>query len=263
MTIAAFQTQDINTFKLSNSLLNNPATFKVGASFEEVIEEKVEEVAKKAKEKAEEVVEEATDSKKKKSKLNPNEGLPNIIPIIQNNTRLPHGVQNTYLLLEKFKQSKKLNEDELLLKSPRQQVFNNANNAAGQPLMQPIYDQTPRRSFTRAQILEQWEKFAPLITEDITKRSVRLDIPLLSDVQALVLRMHPDRSITASLLGSREMGELIKQNKDRLDRNLRHHHLSLKEFNVYRSELELNSESGTRKKKRQAKAAKKPQLDLL
>lgn len=262
MTLAAFQTNDINTFKLSNGLLKNPAPFKLGASFEEVLEEKAEEIAKNAKEKASEVVEETDNVKKKKAKLNPNEELPNITPIIQNNNRSSQGVQNTYLVLEKFKQSKKSYEEELLLKSPRQQFFANANNAAGQPLIQPIFDQTPRRSFTKAQILEQWEKFAPLITEDITKKSIRLDIPLLHDVQALVLRMHPDRSVTASLLGSKEMGDLIKKNKDRLDKNLKHHHLSLKEFNVYRSELELNSESGTRKKKRQAKAVTAKKADL-
>ena len=137
-------------------------------------------------------------------------------------------------------------------------------NFAGQPALQPVYDQGQRQRPTKAQMLAAWEKFAPTITEDITRRAVRIDIPLINDVQAIVLKMNPDKSLSASLLGSFEMGELVKQNKGKLDRNLRHHHLSLREFNAYRSELEFTTESGTKKgKKKPAKTDKKNTLDLM
>lgn len=258
----SIQNSDLETFRMSNSLIKDSYKFNLGATFEETLDNQVKEATKKAKDKATDVASEDKDLKKKKVKeKNPDE-LPNITQLTHNVERKnPNQTHNTYLLLERFKESRKLQEEDLA-KGPREQALNNAHNVAGQALIQPVYDQGQRR-MTRATLLEHWEKYAPTVTEDITKRSVRLDIPLLNDVQALVLRMHPDRTISASLLGSKEMGELIKQNKDKLDRNLRHHQLSLREFNTYRSELEFNNESGTRKKKKQAKPAKKIDLDLV
>lgn len=255
------QYNDIETFKLSNSLLKNPLKFNLGASFEEVLESKAEEVKKETQEKTQEIVEEGI-AKKKKSKDNANDKLPDITQITQNNNqKSSREIQNTYKLLDKFRDNKR-SQEELLLKSPRQLALNNAHNFAGQALIQPVFDQ-PQRRMNRSQMLDMWEKFAPTLTEDPMKKAVRLDIPLLNDIQALVLRIHPDKSISASLLGSKIMGELIKNNKDQLDRNLRHHHLSLREFNTYRSELEFTNESGTKKKKKQAKQNKTKDLDLV
>lgn len=263
MVGARIQGSEVDSFRMANSLLKNPPGANFDNSFEEVLESKVKEVAQKAQDKATDVATENKGVKKKKVKENPTDQLPNVTQIIQNvDKRSSREIQNTYLLLDKFRESRKLQEDELL-RNPREQLLNNAYNVAGQPLIQPVYDQGQRRPWSRAQILENWERYAPLITEDITKKSVRIDIPLLNDVQALVLRMHPDRSITASILASKEMAELLKQNKDKLDRNLRHHHLSLREFNTYRSELEFTSESGTRKKKRQPKSVKKLEATLV
>ncbi len=254
MAIPILQLSDIDSFKLGNSILKNSSQSTLGKSFEEVIETKAKEVEKKTDEKASEVLD-TKGTKKKKEKFG-NE-LPNISSLLGKNEKLAsHELRNTYLLLDKFRNERKSKEDDLS-KDPRQQVLNNANNAAGQALMQPTYERGQRR-MSKSQVLNAWEKFAPSVTEDISKKSVRIDIPMLNDVQALVLRLNSDKSITASLLGSKEVGELIKQNKDKLDRNLRHHHLSLREFNTYQGELTFNTESETTKKrKKQAKQSNK------
>ncbi|MBI3591514.1 MAG: hypothetical protein HY094_09100 [Candidatus Melainabacteria bacterium] len=261
------QPNDLDSFRLGTSLIKDSYTKSAfGKSFDEVLETQVKEASQKVKEKASDVAEDNSDSKKKKTSKNLNDGLPNITQIIQNADRKNSlETQKTYLLLDKFKQNKKSQEedDDLPRGGLRQQTLNNANNIAGQPLFQPVYDQNQRR-MTKSQMLEKWEKLAPTVSEDITKKSVRIDIPLLNDVQALVLRLNPDKSITASLLGSKAMGKLIKENKDKLDRNLRHHQLSLKEFNTYSSQLTFNTESGTKKQKRKAKqATKAANLDLI
>ena len=262
MFSSSLQNADLESFRKANTLLNNPAQNYFGPSFEETLENQAKEAVRKTKDQTNEITDNTTDTKKKKSKENSHEGLPDITQIMRNTDRgNPHGAKNTYLLLEKFKEKKKI-QDEDFNNNQRQQLLNNAN-FAGQAMVQPVYDQGQRKA-SKSQMLAAWEKFAPVVTEDATKKAVRLDIPLLNDIQAVVLRMHPDRSVTASLLCSYEMGELVKQSKDRLDRNLRHHHLSLREFNTYHSELDLNSESGTSKKKKQAKpSGKKTELDLI
>jgi hypothetical protein len=80
----------------------------------------------------------------------------------------------------------------------------------------------------------------------------------------LVLRLNGDRSISASILTSEVMSELIKQNKSKLGDHFKKHNLSLREFNTYRSELELNSESGAKRQKRKkGSASKGPGADIL
>ena len=263
----SFQSNEIESFRMANSLIKDSTRISSsGASFEEVLENQAQEALRNVKEKAQDViVQDKNFGKRKKIKddLRKNEilELPNFRQNIEGR-KLFGDLQNAHGLFDKGKERKKF-QDEDLFSSKKQQLLNNSSSIAGQPLFQPVYDQ-PRRRMTKSQMLEQWEKLAPMVTEDITKKTVRLDIPLLNDVQALVLRLHSDRSITASLLGSQQMVDLIKQSKDRLDRNLRHHHLSLREFNTYRSELEFNFESGTKKKrKRQAKSIKKVDLDLI
>ena len=248
------QFTDIDSFKLGNSLLKNSSQSTFGKSFEEVIETKAKEIASKTEDKTSEVLD-TKGTKKKKEKFG-NE-LPDISQILTRNDRADsHEIRNTYLLLDKFRKDRKSQEDEGS-KGERQRTLNNANNVAGQALLQPTYERGQRR-MSKSQVLNAWERMAPSLTEDITKKSVRIDIPMLNDIQALVLRLNPDKSVTASLLGSKEVGELIKQNKDKLDRNLRHHHLSLREFNTYQGELSFNTESGTtRKKKKPVKASSK------
>ena len=250
--------QDIDSFKKANSLLQNPSK----SSFEDVFEEALEKnVKEQTKEKASELVDEGIDSRKKKSKETKYGSLPDITQITRNVEKYSSSEAKTYMLLDKIKDKKKGAIEEELNKGPRQQAMDNAN-FAGQAMFQPVYEQ-PQRRPNKAQMLEAWEKFAPVVTEDLTKKAIRIDIPLINDIQALILRMNPDRSISASLLGSEAMGELIKNNKDRLDRNLRHHQVSLREFNTYRSELEFNSEAGTKKNKNKKKPGKKVQLDLI
>lgn len=253
--VYSFNTNELNSFRATNALLKNPSQPRATESFEEVFENTANEITTKAKEETNEIIEKATDTKKKKEKKETKD-LPNISQIMQTNDRRhSEEVRSTYLLLDKFKENSKSQDNELS-KGLRQQVLENSHNLAGQPMFERVYDRGQRK-MTKAHVLEHWEKLAPSVTEDITKKSVRIDIPMLNDVQALVLRLHPDKSITASLLGSQAMGELIKQNKDKLDRNLKHHHLSLREFNTYQSELTFNGESGTRKKKHKAKSGKK------
>ena len=222
------QMNDIDPFKLGNSLLQNPSQISFDETLEKALETQAKEASRDAKDKAVDAASETVDAKKKKAKANNPDKLPDVTKITSNNDRnSSNETRNTYLLLEKFKEKKKFFDDEQ--KSPRQQLMENAN-VVGNPMLQQVSDQ-PRQRATKAQILSAWEKFAPTVTEDITKRAVRIDIPLINDVQAIVLKMHPDKSLTASLLGSLEMGELAKQHKDKLDKNLRHHHLSLKKFN--------------------------------
>ena len=254
------QNTEIDSFKMANSLMKESPASGSANQFSEVLDDQMKEIAKRVKEKvADKAMDIGDKGKKKKEDL---KGLPDISKILQGNeVKEARENKNTYQLLDKFKEDKDLQEE--FSKGARQQTLDNANNASGQALIQPIYDQTPRRRYSKTNMLSNWEKYTPQLTEDITKRSVRIDIPLVNDIQALVLRMHPDRSITASLLGSKAMEDLIKQNKDKLDRNLRHHRLSLREFNTYSSEIEFNSESGTKRKKGQAKAKNKPEFDLI
>ena len=259
MLNGSVQFNELDSFRQANSLLKSVSLASFDETFEQALEAQVKEASRNAKDKANEIVEESNASKKKKEN-NPNT-LPDITKITKNVERGSSSeVRNTYQLLERFKDRKKA-QDEELPKGPRQQQMDNAN-FTGQTMFQPVMDQGQRRA-TKANMLAAWEKFAPTVTEDVTKKSVRIDIPLINDVQAIVLRMHPDRSISASMLGSHEMGELLKQNKDKLDRNLRHHQLSLREFNAYRSELEFTNESGTKKGKKKPSKVKKEVLDIM
>ncbi len=255
------QFNELDSFRQANSLLKNPSVASFDEAFEQVLEAQVKETSRNAKDKANEIAEESSSGSKKKIKENNPNTLSDITQITKNAEKgLSNEVRSTYQLLEKFKNRKKA-QDEDCPKGARQQLMENAN-FAGQAMFQQVADQGQRRA-TKSQMLAAWEKFAPTITEDITKKSVRIDIPMINDVQAIVLRMHSDKSITASLLGSNEMGELLKQSKDKLDRNLRHHHLSLREFNVYRSELEFTNESGTKKKKKKSIESNKQVLDIM
>lgn len=258
MLSGSIQFNELDSFKQANSLLKNSFQTSFDEVFEQALEAQAKEESKNAKDKANEIVEETANGSKKKKENSPNT-LSDITQITKNVER-GSSSDRTYQLLDKFKDKKRA-QDEDLPKSPRQQQMENAN-FAGQAMFQQVADQGQRRA-TKSQMLAAWEKFAPTITEDITKKSVRIDIPMINDVQAIVLRMHSDKSITASLLGSNEMGELLKQSKDKLDRNLRHHHLSLREFNVYRSELEFTNESGTKKKKKKSIESNKQVLDIM
>ncbi len=260
MLNGSVQFNEFDSFKQANALLKNPLGVSFDETLEQAIESQAKESAKNARDKSSEVVEDSSEVKKKKAKGNNLDKLPDITKITKNTDKDSSEVKNTYMLLDQMKEKKKRFDDEP--KGPREQLMDNAN-FAGQAMYQPVADQGQRRA-SKSQMLAAWEKFAPTVTEDLTKKAVRIDIPLINDVQALVLRMNPDRSISASLLGSFEMGELVKQHKDKLDKNLRHHQLSLKEFNAYRSELEFTSESGTRKsKKKPAKQNKKQAIELM
>ena len=246
------QSVDVNIFGKANAILKNPPSTSIDKTFEETLEDQAKQVAQKAQDDATEITTNSKETKKKKeNNLDP---LPDITKITGKIEKsMPYSARNSQSLLEKFSDKKK--EDDPF-NGNKQQFLQQNPNVAGQPLVQPVYDQGQRRP-SKAQMLAAWEKLAPVVTEDITRKAVRIDIPMINDIQVLVLKIHPDRSLTASMLGSYAMGELIKQHKEKLDRNLRHHHLSLKEFNTYRSELELNTESGTRKnpKKKQGKKA--------
>ena len=258
MLNGSVQFYELDSFKQANSLLKSSSIASFDETLGQALEMQAKEASRNAKDKANEIIEESNTNKKKKEN-SPNT-LPDITQITKNVERGSSSEVKTYQLLEKFRDKKKA-QDEELPKGPRQQQMQNAN-FAGQAAFQPVMDQGQRRA-TKANMLAAWEKFAPMITEDATKKSVRIDIPLVNDVQAIVLRMHPDRSVSASLLGSHEMGELLKQNKDKLDRNLRHHRLSLREFNAYRTDLEFTSESGTRKGKRKPLKSTKEVLDIM
>lgn len=261
MLKGSVQYNELQSFKLANLLLNNNYTKPASTvTFGEVLD-KAKEVSEKVKEEATSSAEEPKESKKKKLSDNKYQDLPNISQIIQNQDhRNSNDALNSYLFLKQFRFHRKPEED--LSRSMRQQVLQNATHAASQPLVQPIQDQRFAKKPSRSQLLEFWERYAPYVTEDITKKSVRIDIPLLNDVQALVLRLHPDKSVTATILGSEVIAKLVKENKDKLDKNLRHHHLSLREFNVYHSQLTFDSESGTKKQKRKQDPNKR-KVDLI
>jgi hypothetical protein len=257
------QPTDTKTFKLGISLLDNPyVKSSSGVSFGDVLEDKAKEVTDKVKDEAIKTSEESPGTKNKKTDKNSKDELFDINKIVQNDKNQSVELKNTYKLLKQFKQNKKSYEEESS-KGARHNTLANVYNAAGQAQIQPIYERGPQKRMSKSQLLDLWEKVAPWVTEDVMKKSIRVDLPLLNDVQALVLRMHPDRSVTASLLGSEEMGRLIKENKDKLDRNLKHHKLSLREFNTYHSELTFNSESGTKKQKKKSSPGAKKQVDLM
>ena len=252
----------IDPFNKVGTLLKDTHGSSFDKSFDETLEEKIKEIAQKAKDKSNELATESKEKSSKKVKKEQNiNKLPDITKMLQELDKKDlRSSKSTNPLFDNNKQK----ADNDLSQNLRQQMYN--PNHAGQAMVQPVYDQGPKRQASKSQMLAAWERFAPSVTEDPMKKSVRLDIPLVNDIQAIVLRMHPDRSVSASMLGSYQMAELIKQNKDQLDRNLRHHQLSLKEFNTYRSELELNGETGTRKnnkKKKKNDNQKKTGIDLL
>ena len=249
------QSADANIFGKANAILKSPPSTSIDKTFEETLEDQTKQVAQKAQDDATQI---ATNSKEIKKKKETNLELPDITKITGKIEKsMPYSTRKSQSLLGKIK-----DKDDDPFSGNKNQFLQQNPNVAGQPLIQPVYDQGQRRP-TKAQMLSAWEKLAPVVTEDITKKSVRIDIPMLNDVQALVLKLNPDRSLVVSILGSYEMGELIKQNKDKLDRNLRHHHLSLKEFNAYRSELEFNAESGTRKNPKKKQGKKATSFELL
>lgn len=238
------------TFKLGVSLTKGAYSPTFGKSFEEILENKAKEVKQETEKKASEATKEEPGIKTKKDK---NNGLPDISKLIQNKeNKQSESVRNTYNLLEQYKSERKLQKEDPF-RMTKQKVLNNPH-AAGNALIQPVHNNNNGgRRASRSQILSMWEKLSPTVTEDPMKKAVRIDIPLVNDVQALVLRMHPDRSISASLLGSEIMKDLIKKNKDKLEKTLKYHHLTLKEFNTYIHETDFTSYSGTKKKKHQKK----------
>lgn len=261
MLTGQIQYSEIDSLKLASTLMQpSPGSIST-SSFEEILDKEIKEVVKKSKDEATDITNQTILSikKKKEAKLSLKDGLPDISKLVNAQEKASHELKNTYELLEQFKKEKTSLKDDGGL---REQVLSNANNVAGQALVQPVNDQSKRR-MSKEQLLNAWEKFTPQVTEDPLKKSVRIDIPLLNDIQALVLRINPDKSVSASMLASKEMSELMTQNKEQLKRNLNHHHLSLKEFNTYHSELEFNSESGTKKNKKKKQTAAKPSLDLV
>lgn len=253
------QNSEVESFRMANTLLKDPVQSTSKVSFDEVLETQAKEVAQKVKDKASDIAAPQVTSKKKKGR-DSNE-LIDITKLTQGNeTKRSREIDGTYKSFNKKGDNRF--DEELSDKGQRQQALENATNVAYQPYVQPVYDQGGRRRYTKADVLANWERFTPYLTEDATKKSVRIDIPLLEDIQALVLRLHPDKSITASILGSGAIVELVRQNKDKLDRNLKHHNLSLREFNGYTSEVEFNTESGTRKKKKQDNSKKIKDLKI-
>lgn len=248
---------DVDSFKLGATILRDPINTKSSAtSFSEVLETQTKEINQQVEEKASQLVSDKKVEKKKKKGPGDLLDAAKIIENKKDSHQQIVGTKNTYKLLEEYKNKKSKDEDPF--QKSKEQALN--PNVAGQPIIQPD-SQGQGKKYNRAQMLSVWERLAPTVTEDATKKSVRLDIPLLNDVKAIVLRMHSDRSITASVLGSDMMTDLIQKNKAKFDKNIRHHGLTLREFNTYRSELEFNSESGTKKnkKKKQSLAQNKKQ----
>jgi len=239
---------DIDPLKLGTSLMRDSIKSPSKLSFAEEMESQVKEAVKKAKSNVVDAVNEDKAVKKKKGNKFTEELL-DVTKLTRNEKSYSKELQSTYSELERFKEGKQFNE-ETFSKDSRQQMLDNAYNAVVTPFVEQIHDFRPRKRLTKSQLIERWEKFAPTITDDITKRSVRIDIPLLHDVQSLVLRMNKDGSISATLLGSEEMARLIKENKDKLNNRLKHHHLSLKEFNAYTEGVMFDVETGTKKQKR-------------
>src|SRR3989338_7306973 len=126
--IPSFNTIELDSFKAANSLLKGPSSVnKLGVSFDDVLETKAKEVAEKTKEKAGDLADSDNATNKKKGNKISNKELPNINSILQNSQRGNSGeILKTYLLLEKFKENKKLNDDEDLPRGARQQALNNA-----------------------------------------------------------------------------------------------------------------------------------------
>lgn len=251
---ATFYTNDIKTFQLGISLTKPSLDPNSDKSFKEVLDNQIKETTKKAEEKVSEVSKDEKGIQKKKDK-SPGD-LPDISKIIKNtDPKSDDSFRTTYLLLERFKSERKTKYDDPF-SANKHKVVQNLHHAIGNPLIDPYGHQGQPRRMSRSQILSLWERMTPTVTEDPMKRSVRIDIPMLHDVQALVLRLHPDKSVSASLLGSEAMQELIKRNKDKLESKLKHHHLTLKEFNTYISETEFTLYSGTKKKKNKQKSRK-------
>ena len=256
-----FYNADLNTFKLSASLFKDSTLPSSGRSFSQVLKEEVKSIAKTEETKAVDVVKDNDHITKKKEKsINLNE-LPDINKIVYSDKKDGSNAQRVNELLDQFKSERK-SKDEDPFSQNKQRAMQNINNAAGQAFIQPDGRQGQRR-MTRSQIMSAWERLAPSVTEDPMRKSVRIDIPMLNDVRALILRMNPDRSITASLLGSEVMQDLIRNNKPRLDKTLKHHHLSLKEFNTYVDETTFTGEAGTRKKKPKKQNSNKKTVDII
>lgn len=250
-----FYNADLNTFKLSASLFKDPTIPSSGKSFNQVLNEEIKSVEKKEEAKAVDIVKDNDHTSKKKEKSVDLNELPNISTIVRSDKKDGSNARHINELLDQFKTEKKLKYDDPFSEN-KQRAMQNIYNAPGQAYVQPDGRQGQRR-MTRSQIMSAWERLAPTVTEDPMRKSIRIDIPMLNDVRALILRMHPDRSISASLLGSEAMQELIRNNKHKLDKTLKHHHLSLKEFNTYVDETTFTGEAGTRKKKQKRQNSKK------
>lgn len=257
--VTTLQPDNLQSFRMANSLLGTVQPV-FGTNFSEVLEKKVLEEETKLKGKVSENVTEGTTTTKKK-KVKTKEGLLDASQLIRNDNRQGlQGTQSTYKLLGKLRDKKQAEEDSDSQNGLLGQALTHVNNAAGQALVQPIFDQA-KKQMSKAKVLENWERLAPSVTEDVMKKAIRIDIPLVNDIQALVLRLNPDKTISASILGSQIMSDMLRQNKDKLDRNLRHLNLQLRELNTYYTEIEFNNEAGTKKKKRQK--SNKPMIDSL
>lgn len=242
----------------ANSILKDPVQKPIGQNFSEVLETQANEAKENTKEEAAKVLDNKKSTSEKK-KTATNEKLPNAVNIIENDKQQNNTTQRTYSLLKNLKDKTASSEEEGF-KGAKE----NANpNAIGQAQVQPLNNNNGGRKMSKSKLLSMWDKLSPTVTEDSGLKSVRVDIPLVKDLKAIVLKLNQDRSISASLLGSSDISELVKQNKDKLDTTFRHHNLSLREIKTYRSELDLNSESGTKKKKKRQKPSSENPVELL
>lgn len=254
MIDGAVQFYDFN-FNIGTSILKDPATATT-TNFGNVLEEKIKEATVSDTKRTDKGTK-VKENKEKKPTLGE---LPDISKLLNDPKDCQsNGVRSAYSILEKLK-DKSSNQEESFGNNTKNP--DHSPNVVGHPLVDRLNQDSGQKA-SRSKILSLWERVAPTVSEDSFRKSVRIDIPLLNDVRTLILRMNSDRSISASLLGSEAMADLIRQNKDKLEKNLKDHNLTLREFRTYHSELEFNNESGSKKQKRKPAKAKTFAVDIL
>lgn len=249
MQAGAVEFIDFN-LNMGNSILHESAATSKTA-FADMLEEKIKEATISDEDKKTDAKNDKSTKKQANSGINKN--LKAGISILQDARPLrnENTLSKTYSLLDKLKDRQPFEEE---INPEEKKDLNQSPNVVGHAFAAPINSNNGRQ-MSRSQMLSIWDRMAPTVTEDANRKTVRIDIPLVKDIRALVLKMHSDGSITASVLASDSMAELIRQNKDKLEKALKSHNLELRDFKAYKSDLTFNQESGSRKKKRNKFAA--------
>lgn len=86
---------------------------------------------------------------------------------------------------------------------------------------------------SRKQQLANWQELAPTIVEDIKNRAVRIDIPGLTDVETLIVRMKSANAVDIQAVGSKAAMDMLRNAKGALGARFAKHGMKVNDLKTF------------------------------